>query len=660
MRISDGELKKLLSDSGKVSATALKEAETQGEQVKEPLLAAVLKRKLISEKELTQLYASSIDVPFVELTNLKIPREVLQKIPERIARKYQAVLFGAEGSHLQLAMADPGDFQAADFIEKQVGADVKIYIATPSDIGAVIDQYKGNINSEITKAIKDSASEEEKAQEVSAKDLTEDAPIAKTVNIILEYAMRSGASDVHIEPRENIVQVRYRVDGVLRESMTLPKNILAAVVSRIKILANLKIDEHRVPQDGRFKFSLGSKTVALRVSTLPIMDGEKVVMRLLDESTRAMTLEELGFEGPSLETIKHGLAKPHGMTLVTGPTGSGKSTTLYSILSLMNTPGVNISTVEDPVEYRIPGVNQTQVNPKAGMTFATGLRALLRQDPNIIMVGEIRDGETADLGVQAALTGHIVLSTLHTNNAATTLPRLLDMGIEPFLIASTVNCIIAQRLVRRVCSTCRVPYVPQGQELENLKKDFQVEASLKYFHGQPAATQQPAKEETPEKEPEKAEQTAAGGHKKQKVITPPSGIEVNKSILEKIAQDPNIINRSSDQADKHDIVAQVAKAPDAPPVPADPKHLKDNEFVIYRPGKGCAECGTSGYRGRMGIHEVLEVNETISKLITSHATSEEIQLAAVRGGMLTMQQDGFIKALRGLTSVEEILRVTRE
>jgi type IV pilus assembly protein PilB len=660
MRISDGELKKLLTDSGKVTAAALKEAEAQSGQSKDSLMAEVLKRKLISEKDLTQIYAKSLDLPFIELTAVKIPREVLLKIPERIARKYQTVLFGIDGSKLQLAMSDPEDFQAADFIEKQVGSDVKIYVATTGDIAGALDQYKGNLDSEITKAIKDSSAEEEKTQEVSAKDLTEDAPIAKTVNIVLEYALRSGASDVHIEPHENLVQVRYRIDGVLRETMTLPKNILAAVVSRIKILANLKIDEHRVPQDGRFKFTLGSKTVALRVSTLPVMDGEKVVMRLLDESTRAMTLEELGLEGTGLQTIKKALSRPHGMTLVTGPTGSGKSTTLYSILSLMNTPGVNISTVEDPVEYRISGVNQTQVNPKAGMTFATGLRALLRQDPNIIMVGEIRDGETADLAVQAALTGHTVLSTLHTNNAATTLPRLLDMGVEPFLIASTVNCIIAQRLVRRVCQSCRVAYAPQGEEMTSLRRDFQVDAAVKFLQGNPSIPG-----ETTVEEPKKEEGRLVGsGHKKQKIIPAPAGIDVNKSILEKIASDPNIINRSSEQAIAQTRPVEQSSAAPAqtlqPATPLDPKNIKEGEMVLYRAGGGCTECGTSGYRGRMGIHEVLEVDETIAKMITGHATSEEIQLTAVRDGMLTMQQDGFVKALRGLTTVEEILRVTRE
>jgi type IV pilus assembly protein PilB len=644
MRISDGELKTLLEASGKVKPEAIKEAMTVHEQTGEPLLGAVLKRKLISEPALLQLYAKSIDVPYAELKERKIPHDILTKIPERIARKYQAVLFGKEGTTLQLAMADPEDFQAADFIAKQIGLDVKIYVASQGDIAVVLDQYKGNISNEITKAIKDSSDEEAaEAQAVSAKDLAEDAPIAKTVNIILEYAVKSRASDIHLEPRENLVQVRYRIDGVLRETMTLPRPILPAVVSRIKILANLKIDEHRIPQDGRFKFAVGSKTVALRVSTLPVMDGEKVVMRLLDESSRAMTLEELGFEGRALNVIMSGLHKPHGMTLVTGPTGSGKSTTLYSILNLLNTPGVNISTIEDPVEYRVSGVNQTQVNPKAGMTFATGLRALLRQDPNVIMVGEIRDSETADLAVQAALTGHIVLSTLHTNNAATTLPRMLDMGIEPFLIASTVNAVIGQRLVRRLCPTCRVSYVPEGNVLRDLKHDFQVEEALRLVRAEQTAGTV-------------AESHIGSKEERKKVIVPLHKIEQSKSILDKIASDPNIIDRSSNDAKK----SAPGVASEVPVAAGQPKKLGKDGFLLYKAGAGCENCGGQGFLGRMGIYEVLEVNEGIQKMIVSHATSEEIQRAAVSDGMLTMQQDGFLKILKGLTTVEEVLRVTRE
>lgn len=636
MRISDVELRNLLETGAKVKPDALKQAETAHEQTGESLLQTVLKSKLIAEPALLKLYAASVDLPYVDLHDVKIPREVLTKIPERIARKYQAVLFGKDGSTLQLAMADPEDFQATDFIAKQIGQDIRIYVASVSDVLSAIDQYKGTMSSEITKAIKDSSTDEEsKQQEVSAKDLAEDAPIAKTVNIVLEYAVKARASDIHIEPRENLVQVRFRIDGVLRETMTLPKTILPAVASRIKILSNLKIDEHRLPQDGRFKFAVGSRTVALRVSTLPVMDGEKIVMRILDESARALTLEELGFEGSALEHITSGVHKPHGMVLVTGPTGSGKSTTLYSVLSLLNTPGVNISTVEDPVEYRVSGVNQTQVNPKAGMTFASGLRALLRQDPNVIMVGEIRDGETADLGVQAALTGHVVLSTLHTNNAATSLPRLLDMGIEPFLIASTINTVIGQRLVRRLCQNCRVPYVPTGTVLADIKRDFDVTTALKH-----ASENLSGKTSDLHPTPDS-----------KKVIKPLRKVTDANSILDRIASDPNIIDRSADEAQKENVAKHT---PEAPPA------ATKGELALYKQGEGCAQCGGNGYQGRLGIYEVLEVNEDIQAMIVSHGTSEDIQKQAVAGGMLTMQQDGFLKALHGLTTVEEILRVTRE
>ncbi len=677
MHLSDDEFKKLLIGSGQVKEASFDDAITHN-VTREPLEQLVLKHKLISEKDLTSLYAKNLDVPMVGLSELKIPREILLKIPERIARKYQAVLFGTEEDKFQLAMADPEDFQAADFISKQVGGKIKIYIATASDILAALDQYKGNISSEITQAIKDSSADTISVEEkVSAKDLAEDAPIAKTVNVILEYAVKSRASDIHLEPRENIVQVRYRIDGVLRETMTLPKPILAAVVSRIKILSNLKIDEHRVPQDGRFKFSIGSKTVALRVSTLPIMDGEKVVMRILDESARALTLDELGFAGHALETIGRNLHKPHGMTLVTGPTGSGKSTTLYSILSMLNTPSVNISTVEDPVEYRVIGVNQTQVNPKAGMTFATGLRALLRQDPNIIMVGEIRDGETADLAVQAALTGHVVLSTLHTNNAATTLPRLLDMGIEPFLIASTVNTVIGQRLVRRLCTVCRQSYMPEGNELMNIKHDFQLDIALKHFdelNRESESQATPAAKPVEYKAP-KVDVIESSEHKKNKVIEPTHDIENAKSILDKIAADPNILNRSisdvkkekeKEKDDETEAIPVLAPAVEEPaeatapaPIP-DSAHLKSGQFMLYKPGPGCDNCGGASYIGRLGIYEVLEVTEQVQKMIVGHATADDIQMQAIRDGMLSMQQDGFVKALMGQTTIEEVLRVTRE
>ena len=387
---------------------------------------------------------------------------------------------------------------------------------------------------------------------------------------------------------------------MLREANKLPRRVLAALVSRIKILANLKIDEHRAPQDGRFKVSINDHVYALRVSTLPIVDGEKVVMRILDESSKAATMEELGYWGESLKRVKEAMVQPHGMILVTGPTGSGKSTSLFSALSILNSPTVNISTIEDPVEYRIVGVNQTQVNPVAGMTFASGLRSLLRQDPNIIMVGEIRDRETADLAVQAALTGHLVFSTLHTNNAATCLPRLLDMGIEPFLIASTVRIVIGQRLVRKLCPVCREEYKPDDGALDRIKETFNLhhEADFARVHE-----------------------------------------------LEKQALETGVGAKDTEKK------ATTSTA-----------ELSSNEKEIVRLWKahdqGCENCNHTGYKGRMGIYEVLKNDEIIQKLIVNNETSENIEAEAIRDGMVTMHVDGFIKALRGQTTVEEIMRVT--
>ena len=684
MQIEDSELKKILIDSGKVQEADLAKLQPEGSKLS--LKDAVLRESVLTELELTKLLGEHAGVPFAELENLKVPREILTKIPERTARKYEAVLFGVDENDLfQLAMVDPEDFQAIDFIGKELGVRPLVYIGTSTDIGAILDQYKGGLTGEISESVKGATSSDDgsgKMEEVSEKDLGEDAPIAKTVNVVLEYAVKSRASDIHIEPHENIVQVRYRIDGVLHETMTLPKNILSAVVSRIKILSNLKIDEHRVPQDGRFKFTVGNRVISLRVSTLPVMDGEKVVMRLLDESTKAPSLDDLGFYGKALEGIVNNMHRPHGMTLVTGPTGSGKSTTLYAILTLLNTPEVNISTVEDPVEYRVEGVNQTQVNTMTGMTFATGLRALLRQDPNIIMVGEIRDGETADLAVQAALTGHVVLSTLHTNNAATSLPRLLDMDVEPFLIASTVNTVIGQRLVRRLCSSCRVQFVPDSVEVGAIRRDFEVDNALNYLKsiGTPGAPTDPslaAAEEAAAAAEKAKPMTEAETEHHSKVLKPLHKIDVKKSILDDIAADPNIINRplgaSTPAAIASNAPTAVAEPKAAAPEPAavaEPTgtavantkelELKPGQFSLYKAGDGCQTCGGLGYQGRIGIYEVLIVTQTIQKMIVGRATAGEIQDQAVRDGMLTMQQDGFVKALMGLTTVEEVLRVTRE
>ncbi len=603
MRISDTLVEKLLKATRKITSVQLDALHSQAKTEKKPLQDLVIKNNVISEKDLTKLYAAEIDIPYIELNAKEIKREVLRLIPERIARQYKAVVFGVgdDGSKL-LAMEDPDDIQAINFLQKQLGSDLKVHVATQSSVQAALDQFRGNISSELTKVMSPDEEEKEEGDDVSEEDLAEDSPIAQTVNLIIEYAVKSDASDVHIEPREGYVSIRYRVDGILREANKLPKKVLNALVSRIKILSNLKIDERRAPQDGRFKVQIGGQLFALRVSTLPIVDGEKVVMRILNESGKAATLEELGFWGVALNTIHKAIVQPHGMVLVTGPTGSGKSTTLFSILSMLNNPAVNISTVEDPVEYRVPGTNQTQVNPIAGMTFANGLRALLRQDPNIIMVGEIRDSETANLGVQAALTGHLVFSTLHTNNAATCLPRLLDMGIEPFLIASTVRAVVGQRLVRRLCIDCRESYEPEAAILKQIDEIFGTNDSdvMKQTHDLEA-------------------QALEGGIGK-----------ANPSKTNKHATD----------------------------------ELSTSETKIVRLWRihdgGCDTCGHTGYKGRVGIYEVLDSSAEIQRLIVGSATSENIQDEAIKEGMITMQIDGLIKALRAQTTIEEILRVTTE
>ena len=592
MRVSDQTIESILKQGGVVDEPQLADLKLIAERSKQTLQETAIEQKVISEEDLTKLIGDYIGVPFVRIEPKDIPEDVLKRIPEHIARQYNVVLFEKnEDDSLSLAMEDPDDVQALNFIQKEIGYNTKVFLATKSNILDCLENYRGNINAELDEVIavqKDASTED---QNVSQDDFAENSPIAQTVNLLLEYAIKSNASDIHIEPREDYVQVRYRIDGVLKEVNKLPRNVHGALVSRIKILSNLKIDERRVPQDGRFKIKVSGKQYALRVSTLPIADGEKVVMRILDESNQAVKLDQLGYWGLSLATVKDAMAQPNGMILVTGPTGSGKSTSLFSVLSELNTPDVNISTIEDPVEYKIPGVNQTQTNAKAGMTFASGLRALLRQDPNIIMVGEIRDGETANLGVQAALTGHLVFSTLHTNNAATCLPRLLDMGIEPFLIASTVKAVIGQRLVRRLCMDCRQEYTPNEEEIKYITEMFKINTeSIKKIHNLE----------------EQAFEDKIGGDTP--MGSTDSGIE-----------------------------------------------------RLWRPNpEGCDECGHNGFKGRVGIYEVLGISIPIQKMITANATSNDIQDQAISEGMVTMQMDGLIKSLRGITTVDEVLRATRE
>lgn len=592
MRISDDTIEKLLTGAGKVTPEQIEALKKSSERTHRPLQYTAVQNKLISELELTKLFAEYAGIPFVAIDPRDIPNDVLNKIPERIAVQYRAVLFKIdEDGTMHLAMDDPDDVQAVDFIQKEIGEKTKIYIATRENILACLENYRGDVNEQLNDVIDIQSEGDDSDQQVTEADVSEDSPVAQTINLLLEYAIRSSASDIHIEPREGYVQIRYRIDGVLKEVNRLPRNVLGSLISRIKILANLKIDERRVPQDGRFKIKVAGKQYALRVSTLPISDGEKVVMRILDESNEAVSLESLGYWGRSLEVVNQALTEPNGVILVTGPTGSGKSTSLFSILNILNTPDVNISTIEDPVEYKVTGVNQTQTNPKAGMTFASGLRALLRQDPNIIMVGEIRDSETANLGIQAALTGHLVFSTLHTNNAATSLPRLLDMGIEPFLIASTVRAVIGQRLIRRLCMNCRQAAAPSPEELSSIFKTFHLD-------------------------------------------------EKNFAIIHQL-----------------DTIAKSQKI-------GENTELGTTESTIttlwHASPKGCDECSNTGYKGRIGIYEALNNSLTIQKLIVGSGTSTQIQTQAILEGMITMQTDGLIKALRGQSTIEEVLRVTKD
>ena len=593
MRIADITVEALLKQDGKISAEQINSLKEEAVRSSRPLQEIILDKKVYDEVSFIKAYSTYADIPYIEIDPNTISPEALSKIPERIARQYRAILFKIDEDGTQhLAMDDPDDVQAVNFIEKQIGINIKLYIATPENISVCLENYSGDVSEKLDDVIDIQREDNAANQKVNQDDIAEDSPIAKTINLILEYAVRSSASDIHIEPREEFVQIRYRIDGVLHEVNKLPRNVIGALTSRIKILSNLKIDEHRVPQDGRFKIKIAGRQYALRVSTLPIADGEKIVMRILNESNQAVTLQDLGYWGGALKTLNDAMTEANGMVLVTGPTGSGKSTSLFSVLTTLNKPDVNISTIEDPVEYKVTGVNQTQTNPKAGMTFASGLRALLRQDPNIIMVGEIRDGETANLGVQAALTGHLVFSTLHTNNAATCLPRLLDMGIEPFLIASTIRAIVGQRLVRRLCTTCRISYNVDETQMQALRDSFSMsDEVLQHLHD--------------------LETQAASEH---------------------VGGDDTAINST-----EHGITKLWKAAED-----------------------GCDDCHQTGFRGRVGIYEVLANSIPIQKLIVANATSNQIQDQAVSEGMNTMQTDGIVKALRGITTVEEILRATKE
>ncbi len=577
------ELKKILTEAKLITAEEYKKYSKQADSKDKKLINYLLEKNIADEKTIYEAIAKAKNLPFVDLKNETIHKEILNIIPEPIAVNHQIVAFEKNDGEVKVATVDPEDLQTFDFIEKKIDGSLKIFLTTPSSVSEILKQYHKGLEAEfkdITKKqieIQESKDDREKNGK-KLKELAEDLPIIRIVDTLLEYAIFENASDIHIEPEEKKVKVRYRVDGVLRTVMNLPRKSLPGIVARIKILSNLKLDEHRLPQDGRFKIKTKDYKISFRVSIIPVFDGEKVVMRLLNESNRILSLEELGFQEESLKRVKVNISKPNGMTLVTGPTGSGKTTTLYTILNMLNQPGVNITTIEDPIEYRMPGINQSQINPKIGYSFASGLRSFLRQDPDIIMVGEIRDNETADIAVNAAMTGHLVLSTLHTNDAATALPRLDDMQIEPFLIASTVNVIIAQRLVRKICKNCIMSYKIDKEMESQLEKHFNVPELMSSL-------------------------------KKQGILT---------------------------------------------------DNKKNLSSMLFYKGKGCKHCGNTGYKGRIGIYEVLEINEEISEAILKRASAEEINKMAEKNGMINMLQDGFMKIKQGKTTLEEIIRVTKE
>lgn len=512
-------------------------------------------------------------IPYLDLSGRNIPKEILSYIPEHIAKRYKIVPIEEKDGNLIVSMIDPEDQETIELIKKRTGLPLIITLCTQGDLNHIIDQYSG-INQEVTELVETSGealetTEEEKDELEDVTETSDHAPAAKVVDSLFKRAVREKASDIHIEPMENEVIVRFRVDGVLRKIVSLPKVLHPAIVSRIKILSNLKIDELRLPQDGRFQIKLNQNKIDFRISTLPTVNGEKIVARILDKSAGVLTLEDLGMTGSPFDVLQDNIKKSHGMILVTGPTGSGKTTTLYAVLDKVKDIAINIITLEDPVEYRMPGINQCQINSDIGYTFSSGLRAILRQDPNVVMVGEIRDFDTATIAVHAALTGHVVLSTIHTNNAAGTIPRLIDMDIEPFLISSSVNAVVAQRLCRKICKKCK-------QETDLDQDTYEI------------------------------------------------------------------------------IKSEIKKMP-----PKEQKSIQIEKLKFYK-GKGCSECGNTGYKGRIGIYEVLSVSDKIKENISKDISAVKLEEIAISQGMITMKQDGILKAIEGLTSIEEVWRVTKD
>lgn len=576
MIISSKKLKKLLLREKILNSQQFDNIEISAKKANKNIEEILIKENILNEEDLVKLISRDIKVPYVDLSKKIIRKDLLFQIPELIAKKNEVVVFDEEEGYLNIAMTDPGDLQAVEFIKKKIGQKIKIYIATRTALKSVLKQYRRGLKQEFKDIIDQSLAASKTARR-DLEQLAADLPIVRIVDTLIEHAVLQGASDIHIEPLEDKLVVRFRVDGILRDVIFLPKEIMPGIVARIKVLANLKIDEHRLPQDGRFKIEKEDQKISFRVSILPVFDGEKIVMRLLIESERILSLEELGLQRSALITAKRGIKKPQGMILVTGPTGSGKTTTLYSILNILNSPKVNIATIEDPIEYRVVRINQSQVKPKIGYTFASGLRALVRQDPDVIMVGEIRDEETVEMALHAALTGHLVLSTLHTTSAAGAFARLIDMKAKPFLAASTINLIVAQRLVRKICNNCIEEYKLSEDQIKMLKEEFDV-----------------------------------------------SGI-IRTAVREKIIEQEKPLS----------------------------------EIKFYR-GRGCEHCNQEGYKGRVGIYEVMENSEAIRDLVVKTTQTDIIEDKAKEEGMITLTEDGFIKAFSGITTVDEIIRVTKE
>ncbi len=587
---SQNTFERLLVEEGYLSEDQLQNLRQESAKQNKSIINLISEHNLVDRENVVKTVAKAENVPYANLQGFKVDSETLNLIPKDLAKQNQVVPIGMMNGKLAVGMIDPTNLQAVDFITRRIGRSIIPHRVSSQSINTVLSQYAADVSKEVSSAVgsaeKFAESEKQTGQQQSpdqVKNLVQDAPITRALNTILDYAAQLGASDIHIEPRPENVKVRYRIDGILNEIMTLPKEVEAALVSRVKILANLKIDEHRKPQDGEFQMQYQDRDIDLRIAIAPIVWGEQVVIRLLDKDSSLLDINSLGYMGRANRLIQEGLKKSHGMTLSTGPTGSGKSTTLYAAINTIRDESINIVTLEDPVEYKMGGINQIQINSQIGLTFASGLRSVLRQDPDVVMVGEVRDGETADLAVQAALTGHIVLTTLHTNSASGVLPRLIDMGVEPFLIGSVINTVIGQRLVRRVCDKCIKERKSTEAETESIKKTLQD-------------------------------------------VLPEAG-EASQELKEDIGYEtlPN---------------------------------LSQSAYTLYV-GEGCNECN-EGYKGRTGIFEVFNITRDMEKILVGGTTSGQVQEQAKKDGMITMKEDGYLKALNGVTTLEEVVRVASD